>query len=114
MAVVEKLIIWQKLKELHMYIVTVLRHYPKSERFTLGQRTQNKLLDMVDTTIAANESRDKTAMLIRLDSQMSQFRFLIDTAFSLEILSIKQYHVISTKNTEIGKMIGGWRKKFNA
>ena len=50
---VENLIIWQKLKELHSYTVTVIRHYPKSERFILGQRTQGKILDMVDTTIAA-------------------------------------------------------------
>lgn len=111
---VENLIIWQKLKELHSYTVTVIRHYPKSERFILGQRTQGKILDMVDTTIAANEARDKKDLLVKLDSQMSQFRFLIDTAYDVGIISVKQYHNISLKNTEIGKMIGGWRRKFNA
>lgn len=111
---VENLIIWQKLKELHIYIVKVLRHYPKSERFTLGQRTQNKLLDMVETTIEANAARDKTEILPILDAQLSQLRFLIDSAHEMEIISTKQYFHISEKTTEIGKMIGGWRKRFNA
>lgn len=106
------LVIWKKLKDLHAYVVTVLAHYPKSERFTLGDRTQNSVLKMAELTVRANIARDKRGLIHELEVELEVFRFLTDTALELKILSTKQHEQIAERTVELGRLIGGWKRRF--
>ena len=108
------LVIWKKLKDLHAYVVTVLAHYPKSERFTLGQRTQNSVLKMAELTARANIARDKRDFIHEIEVELEVFRFLTDTALELKILSSHQHEQIAERTVELGRLIGGWKKRFCA
>ena len=106
------LVIWQKLVDLNIYIIPLCSKFPKSQRFVLGQQIQNKVLNMVKTTIEANKSRNKTILLDKLDTELEQLRFLIRTSVELKMIPTKQYEYISKLSNEIGRLIGGWQRKF--
>ena len=107
------LFIWQDLKELHTYVLTCLAHYPKSERFTLGQRTQDSVLKMAELTVRANAAREKGALIDDIAVELEVFRFLVDTALSMRVLSVKQHEQIAEHTVKLGRLLGGWRRKFS-
>ena len=67
---------------------------------------------MVKMTIEANAARDKTESLNRIDVGLEQFRFLVRTAAELRMMPTKQYEHVSKLASEIGKLIGGMKRKF--
>ena len=110
---VKDLVVWQKLIDLNVYLLPICSKFPKNQRFVLGLQIQNQVLDMVKTTIEANKARNKTVLLDKLDTQLEQLRFLIRTAHELQMLPVKRYEYIAKLLGEIGRLIGGWKKKFN-
>lgn len=109
---VKDLVIWQKLVDLNVYIIPICSKFPKNQRFVLGQQIQNQVIDMVKTTVEANKARNKIVLLDKIDTQLEEFRFLIRTAYELKMLPVKRYEYIANLSSEIGRLIGGWQKKF--
>jgi len=109
---VKDLVIWQKLVDLNVYIIPICSKFPKNQRFVLGQQIQNQVIDMVKTTVEANKARNKIVLLDKIDTQLEGFRFLTRTAYELKMLPVKRYEYIAKLSSEIGRLIGGWQKKF--
>lgn len=95
-----------------VYVVPVCNKFPKNQRFILGQQIQNKLLQLATTTIEANKAFNKSQLLDRLDTELDQFRFLVRIAADLKLMQTRQYEHISTMSAEVGKLLGGWQRKF--
>ena len=109
---VSDLAIWQKIVDLTVYAIPVCNKFPKNQRFVLGQQIQNKLLQLATTTIEANKARDKTASLDKLDVELDQFRYLVRVAADIHLMQPKQYEIIAKQTAEVGRLLGGWQRKF--
>ena len=57
-------------------------------------------------------SREKSASLGRADLALEKSRIWLRLAFELRYLSLKQYEIGSRMATELGRLLGGWRKRF--
>ncbi|MCK9497663.1 MAG: diversity-generating retroelement protein Avd [Candidatus Colwellbacteria bacterium] len=108
---IQDLIIYQKSYDLFLYIHPILAKFPKNQRHVLGQRIENKILDIIESIIATNMERNKLPGLRSISIAMDELRTLVRLSKDLEFLSIRQYEIIADKLNEIGRMLSGWINK---
>jgi hypothetical protein len=99
-----------KLYDLLKWILPIISKFPKDKRYTLGQRIENKLLDILDLLICANYSKDKISYLKQANLGLENLRYLIRLSADLYFINIKRYEYISQQINEIGRLVGGWVK----
>jgi four helix bundle protein len=109
----EDLIIYQKTYDFILWLHPAVNKFPKSQRFVLGQRIENKALDLVQSIIIANAAREKTPILAQASMELDELRILIRLAKDLHFLSVRQYGLAAEKLNEIGRMLAGWRNRFS-
>jgi four helix bundle protein len=108
----DDLIIYQKTYDFLLWLYPVVNRFPKSQRFVLGQRIENKVLDIVHSIIQANAERDKFVCLKQASLELDELRTLIRLAKDLHFINIRQYERIAERMNEIGKLLYGWINKF--
>lgn len=108
------LIIYQKTYDFLLWLHPVVNKFPKSQRFVLGQRMENKTLDVLRSIIGANALRDKSATLVRTSVELDELRTLVRLAKDLHFISIRQYEQAAERMNEIGRLLTGWTKRFSS
>ncbi len=92
--------------DLLLWIIPQLEKLPKSQRYLLGDRIENRMLDIMDLIIHAVYTRDKTSFLKEANLQIEKLRYLIRLVKDLKYLSIRRYEYVSKCLNEIGSEIG--------
>lgn len=98
--------------ELYKLLYRYLKDFPKKERYTLGEKIEETLLEIIGKTIYLNQLPDhlKENQLLLLNSQNELLKLLIRLSYDVKILKEQQYLTLQSYLQEIGKMIGGWIK----
>ena len=99
-----------KVYDLILWTVNHTAKFPHSHRFSLGLRIENMVYDILNLLIEAKFNRDKEQLLNDTNIKLEQLRFQVRMAKDFKVLSIKQYGFFCSQVTEIGNMLGGWRK----
>ncbi len=102
--------IQQKWEDMIAYLYVLLRHIPKTERFTLGTELRQSAWRGIRLIVKANAVQRKMPILGELDTEIKVLLALVRTAHKMRILSDKQYGIMSGHLVELGKMLGGWMK----
>jgi len=100
----------QKAYELSLWILPKVERFPRSYRFTVGDRITAAMLDLLTALIDAAYSARRDAPLQRAQQKINTLRFLVRMAKDLHILGVDSYGHVSERVEEIGRMTGGWRK----
>ena len=108
----QDLVIYQKIVDLTTYLFPVVNHFPKQQRFVLGQQIQNQLLIIATTVIEANKAKDKASVLDRVDTELDKLRYLVRIAHQMKFMKSQYYEQAAKQIGEIGKLLGGWRRRF--
>jgi len=85
---------------------------PKQDRYTLWQRCDNLLLDVLEGIMVAGQT-GKLAKLPTLETasaRLNLLRVFIRLLSDVKAIDNKQYLVLQTEVDEIGRMLGGWIK----
>lgn len=95
-----------------MIWISVVHHIPRSSRFTIGARIENKFLDLLEFSYIAyfTEREKKMEKISQCILSLDTLKFLIYISWETKFISHKHYAAISEKLEEIGKMFGGWKK----
>ena len=107
---IDDLIVYQKTYDFMLWLHPVVNKFPKSQRFVLGQRIENKTLDLIHSMLSANIEREKSVLLKQASVELDELRMLIRLAKDLHFVSVKQYGVAAEKMNEIGKLLFSWMK----
>ena len=99
-----------KLYDVITWLIGRVEKFPRSQKFTLGDRIVNLALDILELLIEATYTRDRLPLLRRANIQLEKLRYLIRLSHDFKLLSTKQYRHISGEINEVGKRIGGWIK----
>lgn len=99
-----------KTYDLIKWLVPTVAKFPRDKRYTLGQRIEDRLLDILGFLLEANYSKDKLELLKKANLQLEVFRYLIRLTHDLQLINLQRYEFISRETNEIGKLIGGWIK----
>jgi hypothetical protein len=84
--------------------------FPRSGRFTVGDRLQIQLQTVLEELLRAKYQRDKAQPLRSVNVELEVLRFQFRLAKDLRLLSIDSYGHASRSLIEIGQMVGGWLK----
>lgn len=86
--------------------------FPKHERYTLGEKMENTILEAIELLILANQvsKYEKEKTLMTANSKIELLKILFRIALNCKILESKEYLEIENKLQEIGKMTQGWIK----
>ena len=106
----ENLKIKQKVEDTLQYMYIALKHFPKSERFTLCADIKQSMYKIIRLIIQANKTKNKLPILYEIDTELDMLRMMIRLSMKLEFMPFKKYEVIINYLSEVGKMLGGWIK----
>ena len=96
--------------ELLKWLIPLLDRFPRSRRFTLGERLETGLLAVLEECIDAAYSKHKRAQLSAANRRLSSVRHLWRLAFELRVISRKRYFHGSQLLVNIGTQLGAWQK----
>jgi len=109
----EKLIIQQKWEAMAAYVYVLLRHIPKSERFTLGAEIRQSVWRGLRLVIAANAMRrGRSDLMDKIDVEIKVLQGMIRTGHDMGIVPAKKYENCSRLLVELGRLLGGWKKSI--
>lgn len=85
-------------------------NFPKKDRYSLGQRCENSLLDFLELIALAGglSKQEKVPVLQKASIKLDLTKVLIRLCKDLKILDNKKYLELESSLQEIGKMLGGW------
>ncbi|MEI6346223.1 MAG: four helix bundle protein [bacterium] len=94
--------------------LNIIGHIAKGQRYTIGNRIENKFLDLLEVSYIAyfTPKERKVAKLSDCILLLDTLKFLIHTTWEARIISHKQYAEIAEKLEEVGRMLGGWKKRL--
>src|ERR1035437_2417453 len=108
--------IFVKTYELYKNFYTNLSSFPKKDRYTLGQKCETVLLDLLETIIMASNlsKQEKLPVLRKASLKIDLLRVFFKLGKDLKIIENKKYVELENSVSEIGKMVGGWIKTTNS
>ncbi len=97
-----------------MIWLNIANHISKNQRYTIGNRIENKFLDLLELSYSAYYTkRDKKAEKIsKCIFQLDTLKYLMHISWEAKLISNKHYEEIAVKLEEIGKILGGWMKSL--
>jgi len=85
---------------------------PKFERYTLGEKIENTILETMELTVIASGANkfDKEKVLLRLNSKIELLKLLYRLALTSEMIEAKKYLELEKQLQDAGKQTQGWIK----
>ena len=99
-----------RLYDLVLWTMNHTARFPRHHRYSLGQRIEGTLQDLLELLIEARYAREKADLLDRANLLLERFRFQMRLAKDLKVLALNSFEFQAKSVDEIGRMIGGWRK----
>ena len=100
-----------------LFVVYEITHrlifkFPKHERYSLGEKIENSILEAIEIFILANQSLkyEREKILLKANSKIELLKILFRISLNCQMLEGKEYLEIENKLQEIGKMTQGWIK----
>ncbi len=90
-----------------------LAHFPKANRYTLGSKIDEIFLLSIEYCFLASysSSSEKILYIDKAISRSDLLKLLLLIAFENKDIDTKKYIHISEGLSEVGKMLGGWKKQ---
>ena len=104
----------RKTYDLILWLIPKIGSFPRNQKFILGDRIENGLLDFLGYLIEAEYSSKKLQILHKANVEFEKVRMLIRMTNDLHLLGLDGYQHCSEQTVEIGKMLGGWIKQQNS
>jgi len=90
------------------WLIPQLDKFPRSRRFTLGERVEGGMLEVLELLVEAAYSRSKDIPLRQANVQLEVVRHLWRLAYELKVIATRQYEHGAKLLDDLGRQIGGW------
>ena len=97
-----------------IWLMPTIEKFPRSHKFTLGDRIENAALDVLEALIEATYTKDRLQHLRQANLGIEKLRFLLRLAADLRLLDRRRYEYAARALDETGRLIGGWMKAHTA
>lgn len=89
------------------------QRFPKAARFTFAGRIDAAALDVLELLVDARYATGaaRAAHLVEVDRRLARLRVLLRLAHARAYLSHGGYEHVSRALDEVGRMVGGWRRR---
>ncbi len=93
-----------------LWLMPKMSKFPREHRFTLGQRIERLLGEILEKLIRAKFTRERREILAAVNVDLEVLRFQIRLAKDLHCLSLKSYGQASQRLVDVGRQVGGWMR----
>jgi hypothetical protein len=93
-----------------IWLIPLLDDFPRNRRFTLGERLESGLLEILELLVEAAYARNKRDLLKRANMRLAVIRHLWRIAYELQTIPAKRYEHGARLLEDLGKQVGGWLK----
>lgn len=97
-----------------MWLVPAIEKFPRSHKFTTGDRIETLALDVLESLIEATYTKERLQHLRRANLGIEKLRFLFRLAADLRLLDRRRYEHAARALDETGRLIGGWMRAHGA
>jgi len=104
----------EKMYQFLLWLMPTVEKFPRSHKFSLGERIQNAALDILEGLVEASYRRDRQALLVQVNMKLEKLRILLRLATDLHCMDMRRYEFSARALDEIGRMVGGWIKTQRA
>ena len=91
-----------------VWVVPQLDKFPRVRRFTLGERIEHLLLELLELLVEAAFSRAKQVPLRQANLKLEVLRHLWRAAHELQALPARRYEHGARLMDDLGRQVGGW------
>lgn len=104
--------IFHKTYEIYKLFSQFITLFPKGKRYTLGQKIDQTILEIIELIIIAGYSthEQKLPILQKVSIKLDLVKILLRLANETKCMDNNKYQQIISHILEIGKMLGGWIK----
>jgi four helix bundle protein len=94
------------------WLLAATNHFPRSQRFVVTKRLLDAALDFQELLVDANARRGQARLskLDLADAELDKVRLYLRLAARWTWLTPGQYRHAAQYVTEIGRLLGGWKK----
>ena len=107
--------ILKKTYELYRVFHEYRKVIPKADRFTIYQRSDDVIIDIIELFLEAGYSKsgNKVAILEKASVKLNTLRFFVRLMKETKALDLKKYTTLQEMIDEVGRMLGGWIRSTN-
>ena len=102
--------IFTKLYDFYKNLSTTIPAFPKTKRYTLGQKLDNLTLEIFELLFSVPYSQNKVSTLQQISIKLDLLKVLLKSAKDTQALKESRYLELQESLQEIGRMLGGWLK----
>jgi hypothetical protein len=92
------------------WLMPTIEKFPKSHKFTIGDRIETIALDVLEALIEATYTKERTQHLRQANLGIEKLRFLLRLAGDLRLLDRRRYEHAARTLDDTGRLVGGWMK----
>lgn len=106
--------ILHKLIETYKLWQEFLPNFPKSSKYTLGEKIDRLFVEVLEFIFSATylQASKKLDCANKASIKLDLLKFFLRIVWEIKVLDNKKYILISEKLDEIGKMLGGWIRQI--
>ena len=95
-----------------LWIIPQLDKFPRLRRYTLGERIETLLLQVLERLLEAaySSGRDKTRALQRASQQLNVVRHLWRLSHELKAVPPRAHAHGAERLVQLGRQLGGWQR----
>ena len=95
-----------------LWLIPLTLKFPKAQRFLMAERLGKMALDFYELILeAVMGSAGTMEKLDQADRLLTKIRLYVRLSHDLQCISPGQYEYAAKQIDEIGRLIGGWKKK---
>ena len=104
----------QKLVAVYKIWQAYLPHFPKTSRYTSGEKIDSLFVEIIECIVIASylSKPEKLPYLKKGLIKLDVLKFFLQVAWEIKALDNKKFIELSEKLFEIGRMLGGWNKQL--
>ena len=111
----KELIIHTKMLKVISWLFQKVNTFPKKQRFILGQQIENSALTCLRLIVEANnlgQHHEALGRLNALNVELEVLRSLLRVGYDVQFLTAKSLAYIIAEIDEVGRMRGGWARRY--
>jgi len=103
-----------KLKDIYILWQQYLASFPKTSRYTIGNKVDSLLVEIIEALSVAGflEKKEKLPYVKQAIKKLDIVKVFLQISWEIKAIDHKKYIGISEKVAETGKMLGGWHNQL--
>jgi len=101
----------QQAYDLIKWYVPIVNRFPRDFKFTLGDRIQNVLHEVLQGLIRARYRKNKLELLESLNAELDILRYQTRLCLDFSLIDLARYEYVSGLMNGIGTNLGAWIKQ---